>query len=184
MILADDVADPEGTLDVAVELETLMDEAVPEAVPEDADPVDDDGDIEEVGRGTVVKPLVLTGGAAVPRAVAVPELDLNDEDVENDDASEVGEEDDEVDEELLVLDNELLVFDDELVVLEDELAALDEREARDEELEVLDEELEDDDVSEDVVVLGSWPGFTGLPPLPVLLSAVDNVHSFTSCTNC
>lgn len=73
--LPDDVTDPEGALDFAVEVEPVVDEAVPEdadtadeVAPEDPDTVDevapedtdpeDDGDTDEVGLNTVVKPYI------------------------------------------------------------------------------------------------------------------------------
>lgn len=62
--LPDDVTDPEGALDFAVEVEPVVDEAVPEdadtvdeIAPEDTDP-EDDGGTDEVGLGTVVKPYI------------------------------------------------------------------------------------------------------------------------------
>jgi len=174
-MLPDDVADPVGELDDPVDVETDVDktEPVDVAAPEEADPVDDGGN-DEVGRGIVVKPLVLTGGAAVPRAVAVAELDPDDDDDDDDEDEGEGEGDDDGEEEEVEVD--FLVLE-ELVVLEE---SDDEVEVLDEESDVLVEEL--DDESDEVVVLGSWPAFTGLPPLPALPSAVVNAHSFTSCT--
>jgi hypothetical protein len=149
-----DFIDPEGTLDVEVDVGADAETTVDEAVPEDAEPVDDDDndeenegndDTDEVGRGIVVKPRTMTGGPILARGVTVLEID------------DVDEVEVEVDEVVLVLDP--LDLDDEL--------------------EVLDEELNDD---ADVVVLGSWPAFTGLSPFPAPLSTCVNEHSFTSCT--